>query len=165
MKGNYDSSYNITERRQNCSFVQWVFGDTWRRMTIGSALFYIKVYVNKFLIYLWLFFNSQIMQGCTCVKNTFHERVGFKPVLVFYKSHEFGIVNGMLYPCIDYRNLPVEFFLLIRKYRESSGKRSEAFLSVCAGISPIVSRLRRRIWSKQYTNVLQCFWFIPKQTA
>ena len=22
-----------------CSFVQWVFGDTWGRMTIGSALF------------------------------------------------------------------------------------------------------------------------------
>lgn len=31
--------YNITKRRQSCSFVQWVFGDTWRRMAIGSALF------------------------------------------------------------------------------------------------------------------------------
>ena len=197
------------------------------------------------------------------MKNTFHERVGSKPVLVFYKSHEFGIVNGMLYPCTDYRNLPVEFFLLIRKYLafgfldklydsnffwsisliscvlvqctrnggrityllaacfpkngwadkeshvrygddnsvlyhmmflfssvlfivnrrknlpfclvmkqyrlglfwESSGKYSEDSLSVCAGISPIVSRVRRRIWGKQYSNVLQCFWYIPKQTA
>ena len=33
------TSYNITKRRQSCSFVQWVFGDTWRRMAIGFALF------------------------------------------------------------------------------------------------------------------------------
>ena len=37
--GAMTTSYNITKRRQSCSFVQWVFGDTWRRMTIGFALF------------------------------------------------------------------------------------------------------------------------------
>lgn len=48
------TSYNITKRRQSCSFVQWVFGDTWRRMAIGFALFlcltvYVFVYQISFV--------------------------------------------------------------------------------------------------------------------
>lgn len=56
------------------------------------------------------------MQGCTYVKNAFHERVGFELALVFCDSQEFGTSNDMLYLCLGLGNLSIDFFLLDRKY-------------------------------------------------
>ena len=48
---------------------------------------------------------------------------------------------------------------------ESSASRSASSLSVSAGTRPLALRDRRRIFVRQWMNMLQCFWFIPKQAA
>lgn len=48
------TSYNITKRRQSCSFVQWVFGDTWERMSDWVCAFLRLVPFVSFITHLYL---------------------------------------------------------------------------------------------------------------